>query len=224
LKPARGLGGRGQKVVSSLRELERELGKIRSLEESSLYGIVIEENLERVTTYSVGQVAVDNLLLTYCGTQLLTPDHTGASVYGGSDLFVIRGGFDKLLEHDLTPELRLAVAQAHCYDLAACEEFQGLFASRRNYDVAAGFNSTGKRVSGVLEQSWRVGGASPAELAALEAFRADETLRAVRSCCIEIHDADHEPPGRAIVQFRGEDDQVGSIVKYSLIDAYANSR
>jgi hypothetical protein len=110
-------------VVASLAELDRELARIRSAEELSRYGIVIEENLQEVTTYSVGQVTVDNLLLTYCGTQLLTSDHIGASVYGGSDLVVARGGFDKLLKHDLTPELRLATAQARSYDLAAAEEF-----------------------------------------------------------------------------------------------------
>ena len=44
------------------------------------------------------------------------------------------------------------------------------FASRRNYDVVAGLDARGQRRCGVLEQSWRVGGASPAELVALAAF------------------------------------------------------
>ena len=47
-------------------------------------------------------------------------------------------------------------------DAAATECFPGLVASRRNYDVAQGTNARGKRCSGVLEQSWRLGGATGA--------------------------------------------------------------
>lgn len=223
LKPALGIGGKGQKVVSSLGELDSALEALDPAE-LSLYGISIEENLQEVTTYSIGQVRLDELLLTYCGTQRVTSDHSGASVYGGSDLVVIRGGFETLMALDLTPELRSAVAQARTYDTAASEEFPGFLASRRNYDVAAGRDSGGRRRTGVLEQSWRVGGASPAEVAALEAFRADQTLRAVRASCPEIYDANHEPPPRAHVYFRGEDDDVGSMIKYSVVEAYGNSR
>ena len=78
-------------------------------------------------------------------------------------------------------EARLAVAQARAYDAAATECFPGLFASRRNYDVVQGTDAAGRRRSGVLEQSWRIGGASGAEIAALEAFRAEPALRAVRA-------------------------------------------
>ena len=43
--------------------------------------------------------------------------------------------------------------------------FPGLFASRCNYDVVTGADGVGKHHSGVLEQSWRAGGASGAEIA-----------------------------------------------------------
>jgi hypothetical protein len=76
----------------------------------------------------------------------------------------------------------------------------------------------------VLEQSWRVGGASPAEITALEAFRADASLRAVRASCPEIYDARHEPPRHAHVYFCGEDQEVGALIKYSVLEAYGNSR
>ena len=59
--------------------------------------------------------------------------------------------------------------------------FPGFFASRRNYDVAQGLDSAGRWRSGVLEQSWRIGGASGAEIAALEAFGA----RARRCACVQ---------------------------------------
>jgi hypothetical protein len=222
-KPALGIGGKGQQVVSSADELNRALDSMDPAE-LAVYGISIEENLRDVTTYSIGQVRVNELLATYCGTQRVTPDHCGASVYGGSDLLVVRGGFPTLLALDLTPELRLAVEQARQYDRAAAEEFPGFLASRRNYDVAAGTDARGCRRTGVLEQSWRIGGATPAEVAALEAFRADATLRAVRASCPEIYDASHEPPPHAHVHFHGEDEEIGALIKYSVVEAYGNSR
>jgi hypothetical protein len=222
LKPALGIGGKGQKVISSLGELDRAVDAVDPTELST-YGISIEENLLDVTTYSIGEVRVDELRVTYCGRQRVTADHSGASVYGGSDLVVVRGGFETLLALDLTPELRSVVAQARIYDLAASEEFPGFFASRRNYDVAAGHDCRGRRKSGVLEQSWRIGGATPAEIAALEAFRADATLCSVRASCPEIYDRNHEPPPCARIYFRGEDEEVGALIKYSVVEAYANS-
>ncbi len=223
LKPARGVGGRGQKVITSLGELDRAMDGMDPAE-LSRYGVAIEENLEEVTTYSIGKVRVEELCVSYCGTQRLTSDHSGASVYGGSDLLVVRGGFEVLLGFDLAPELRQAVARAHTYDTAATEEFPGLIASRRNYDVAEGRDRDGRRVLGVLEQSWRIGGASPAEVAALQAFREQASLDAVLASCTEVYDARHEPPARALVHFCGEDDRVGSIVKYTLVEPYGNSR
>jgi Protein of unknown function (DUF3182) len=147
LKPARGIGGKGQKVVSSADELDRVLDALDPAE-LSMYGISIEENLQDVTTYSIGQIRVDELLATYCGTQRVTSDHCGASVYGGSDLLVVRGGFASLLELSLMPELRLAIEQARKYDSAAAQEFPGFFASRRNYDVAGGRDSRGAPANG----------------------------------------------------------------------------
>ena len=79
-----------------------------------------------VTTHSVGQVRVAELVASYHGTQRLTPDNHGEQVYGGSDLLVVRGGFEALLRLDLTPEARLAVTQAQAYDAAATAEFPGL--------------------------------------------------------------------------------------------------
>ncbi len=223
IKPALGIGGRGQQVVSSLDEFDRALAAM-DLAELALYGISIEENLQDVTTYSVGEVCVDELRITYCGSQRLTLNHGGATVYGGSDLLVARGGYETLLALDLTPELRLAVARARTYDGAAAAEFPGFIASRRNYDIAAGRGAGGRRMVGVLEQSWRIGGASPAEVAALEAFKSDESLFAVRASCPEIYDAHHQAPAHARVYFRGADGEVGALIKYSVVEAYGNSR
>ena len=81
----------------------------------------------------------------------------------------------------------------------------------------------GRRCCGVLEQSWRIGGASPAEIVALEAFRAEPSLHAVRASCIEVY-GDNKTPPDAVVHFTGVDDRVGPMTKYTLVAAYDHSR
>ena len=188
--------------------------------EVSRDGVVLEENLSEVTTFSVGHVRVADLVATYYGTQRLTPDHSGAAVYGGSDLVIVRGGFDVLLALDLPMAARRAIGQARAYDTAAWSAFPGMILSRRNYDVAQGLDAQQRQLrSGVLEQSWRMGGASGAEIAALEAFRADPALRAVRASTVEIY-GDSDPPPHATVYFRGIDDEVGPMTKYAVVEPY----
>ncbi|MFT2633356.1 DUF3182 family protein, partial [Escherichia coli] len=83
---------------------------------------------------------------------------------------------------------------------AVREGFPGFFASRVNYDVAQGRNAAGHWRSGVLEQSWRVGGATGAEIAALEIFRRAPERRAVRASTFEVYGAAMVPP-QAIVAY-----------------------
>ena len=223
IKPVRATGGRGQVVVSGTAELEAALDAVESATLSQ-DGLVLEEDLTNVITYSVGQVRVAELVASYYGTQRLTPDNSGAAVYGGSELTVIRGGFAALLELDLSREIRLAVAQARVYDAAATEAFPGMFASRRNYDVAVGLDARGRPRSGVLEQSWRIGGASGAEIAALEAFRADPALAVVRAATVEVYGESAVVPPHAAVSFRGVDERVGLITKYTLVGPHGDAR
>ena len=216
IKQALGIGGSGQTVVADRSTLERALADADA-DEVSRYGIALEQHLANVTTHSVGQVRLDDLVATYCGTQRLTPDNRGKSVYGGSDLLVARGGFDALLALNPAPSARRAVEQARVYDAAALECFAGLFASRRNYDIAEGTDAFGRVRSGVLEQSWRIGGASGAEVAALAAFRDDPSLTSVRAACIEIYGAEVSPPAQATVYFQGVDKEAGPLTKYFLL-------
>jgi hypothetical protein len=210
----RATGGRGQVVVSDAAELDAALAAMDAADLSN-DALVLDEPLRR-HDHSVGQVRVAGLVATYWGTQRLTPDNTGAAVYGGSDLLVARSGFEALLGLDLSSEARLAVAQARAYDAAVAECFPEMFASRRNYDVVQGLDAAGRRRSGVLEQSWRVGGASGAEIAALEAFRAGPAPRAVRASTVEIYgEGAPPPPPGATVYFRGVDERVGHITKYA---------
>jgi hypothetical protein len=221
-KPGRATAGRDQTVVSSMAELDSVLDAMGP-EEPLRHGLVIEENLTEVATFSVGQVRVAELVATYHGTQRLTTDNRGGVVYGGSDLTIVRSGFEALLGLGLPDEAQLAVAQAQVYDAAAFELFAGLFVSRRNYDVASGVNPRGVRRTGVLEQSWRPGGASAAEIAALEAFRADPALAAVRASTFEVYGSSEPPPG-AVVYFHGIDERVGPMSRYATVEPHDGAR
>ena len=220
VKPVRATGGREQEVVADAAGLDALLAAVDAAE-LRRDGVVLEEELGDVTTYSVGQVRVAGLVASYCGTQSLTTDNSGATVYGGSELLVARGGFEALPGLGLPAEAALAAEQARAYDAAATEHFPGLFASRRNYDVARGLDAGGRRRSGVLEQSWRIGGASGAEVAALEAFRADPGLRAVRAATVERYGGGRPlPPPHATVYFDGIDERDGPMTKYALAEPH----
>jgi Protein of unknown function (DUF3182) len=216
IKPVDRRGGSGQRVVSRESELVsvlRMLGTSRIAE----CGVVLEENLDKVETYSVGFVDIGILEISYCGTQAITRNHKGALVYGGSRLFVVRGDSEQLLAQDLGADEQLAVAQAVRYEAAVRACFPGFFASRRNYDVLQGRDASRKWRSGVLEQSWRIGGASTAEIVALEAFAANPLLSSLRAVCVETYDSAVAAPKGASVFFAGVDQQVGPITKYALV-------
>ena len=215
LKLANGIGGSGQSTAADTAELD---AAIAALDPGDVHrhGVVVELNLDAPVTYSIGCVTVGDWQIAYHGTQQNTVDHRGNEVYGGSDLDVVRGGFDALLRLDLTAAQRLAVEYAMRYDAAVSRAYPGFFASRRNYDVASGTDRTGGDQCGVLEQSWRIGGASPAEIAALDAFNRDPALHRVRVQCCERY-ADQPPPTGATVHYRGDDGQAGMLCKYSLV-------
>lgn len=220
VKPARATAGRGQSLVSHRDELELAL---EALDASDLAqcGLVLEEHLEDVRTYSVGCAKVGETELAYVGTQELTRDNAGEMVYGGSQLLCVPGGFDALLAADIDPAEHRAVQLARAYDAAALACFPGLYASRRNYDVALGRSAAGAMRMGVLEQSWRFGGASIAEVCALEAFQADPGLSAVRAYTRERY-GEHQPTDPSALVYHGHDTEVGLISKYGGISAYGN--
>jgi hypothetical protein len=222
VKRALGIGGSGQTVISNRQELERVLADADAVE-MLRYGIALEQDLAQVTTYSVGQVRVDDLLATYCGTQRLTNNNHGQTAYGGSDLFVVRGDFDALLARVHDAAARCAIERATRYDAAAFECFPGLLASRRNYDVAVGIDASGGRRFGVLEQSWRLGGASGAEVESLAAFRADAALTSVRASSTERYGTDVTIPVGATIYYEGTDDRAGPLTKYTVVEPHVDA-
>lgn len=218
IKPADGIGGRGQSVVGDLAQARRVLSTYETAAVHAA-GVVVEANLNDVDTLSVGHVQMDDVCVSYYGTQCQTTDLRGESVYGGSALTLVRGGFDALLDLGLDAPIERAVRQAMRYDTAALEIFEGFIASRRNYDVVIGRDGRGDERSGVLEQSWRAGGASGAELLAIRALKSDRGLGVVRAATVEVYGECAVPAG-ATVLYRGEDARNGFVTKYCTMEEH----
>jgi hypothetical protein len=217
IKRAAGIGGTGQFVVRDSGEIADVLAQLDE-QEVARFGVVIEENLADVRTHSVGRVDVAGMVVTYCGTQCLARSNHGADVYGGSDLLVARGDFDALLALPISASARMAVDHARRYDAAAHAHFPDLLASRRNYDVAEGLDTHGGRRVGVLEQSWRIGGASGAEVEALAVLQADPGRTAVRASTVELYGDGVAPPPGATVYYQDTDARVGPLTKYTVVE------
>ena len=212
VKPADATAGRGQIVAPDQEALRAALAE-QSPRLTERLGLVLEEDLEEVETYSVGWSKVGEMEIAYVGTQSLTSDNQGCQVYGGSELRVARGGFDALRALDLHADERRAVELACRYDAAAWAAYPQLIASRRNYDVAVGRAADGGARAGVLEQSWRAGGASLAELAAMQAFALSPALQEVRAETRERYGADEPLPTAQRLVFHGVDSAIGQISK-----------
>jgi hypothetical protein len=113
-------------------------------------------------------------------------------------------------------ETRLAVSQARIYDHNA-DRYPGFLASRRNYDVGQGMDGRGQWRSGVFEASWRSGGASTAELAALTAFTQDSRLQVVEATSVKQFGRRTMIPAGAVVHFHGDDPEDGPLLRYTVV-------
>src|SRR5262245_13259677 len=72
--------------------------------------------------------------------------------------------------------------------------------------------------AGVLESSWRVRGATGAEVAAVAALR-DPSAQVVEVAHVEEFGADKLPPEDAIVHFQGDDPESGPVLRYTIVKA-----
>jgi Protein of unknown function (DUF3182) len=215
IKSVLGIGGAGQHLVRRQDEIVAALATIEE-EELATAGVAIEEHLEDSVTYSVGAVTCGGIEIAYCGTQSVVRNPRGHDVYGGSTLDVMRGNFDALLAAGL-PQVRYdAVELARAYDAAAFVAYPQAYASRRNYDVIFGRDAAGRVRAGVLEQSWRIGGASGAEVMGLDAFRRDSSRTRVRCATVEVYDNRGPVPDGAFVYYRGVDASASPLTKYAV--------
>jgi hypothetical protein len=218
MKPIHACAGRGQEVIKSLDQFDAILAR-PDAKTVFTEGVVLEQDLTEVVTHSVGQSFIGDKVLSYCGDQYLTEDGQGEQVYGGSNLLVVQGYYEDLLALELPDDVRLAIQQAQVFDSAADEAYPGFYASRRNYDIAQGLDCNGKQRSGVLEQSWRLGGASSAEVAALQSFINDPGLRAIRVSSVETY-IDQPLPANAIEVYRGPAEHSDFLLKYVTVKSY----
>lgn len=216
LKLPTGVGGRGQWLLQDEAGLDAALATLPD-DYLRRHGVVLETHLVRLTTFSVGEVDLPGRSIAYHGTQVSTPDREGRQVYGGSDLHVTRGSLAQLQEGELSATERRAVQAAHAFDRKLRQAFPQAALSRRNYDVAYGEDAAGRLHCGVLEQSWRVGGATPAELAAFEAFARDPAITRVRAATRELHG--QPAPAGTRVYYAGNDPRLGPLVKYLTVSA-----
>jgi hypothetical protein len=214
VKRALACGSRAQVLVATADQLDAFLDAFPS-DELATAGLVLELNLRDVVTLSVGQIAVGDGMISYHGIQRLTKDNQGQAAYGGSDLVCVRGGWEALVELPISKEVRVGVEQAITYEMAM-EAYPGFMASRRNYDVGQGLDAQGKWRSGVFEASWRSGGASTAELAALTAFAEDAGLQVFSVCSIKEYGNGHQPPPHATIHFHSSDPQDGPMIRYTV--------
>jgi hypothetical protein len=166
-------------------------------------GLTLERDLVRAVTYSVGTSHLPGMRIAYVGTQRNTRDQAGATVYGGSTLLVCQGGLDAMLAFVPAGDIADVIAAAVRYDQIV-RGIYGVIASRCNYDVIAGMDGSGRRHIGVLEQSWRFGGASMAEVLAMERFRERPGLRWVVAETVESYGG-APPPADAVITWTGGD-------------------
>lgn len=213
LKEPLGDGGHGQTPVGSMSELEAHLENCPA-EKLASHGLVLETHLRRVMTRSVGTTTIGNRSIAYHGTQRTVTNNHGLPVYGGSHLICVRGGWAALDGLPMESEARLAVKQARIYDGNAAK-FPGFLASRRNYDVGQGIDGRGQWRSGVFEASWRSGGASTAELAALTAFANDPSLQVVETASVKEYGKPRKIPVGAAIHFHGDDPEEGPLIRYT---------
>ncbi|MCC4609326.1 DUF3182 family protein [Xanthomonas campestris] len=211
LKLPTGVGGNGQWRIADAAALALALD---GLPEHYLqtHGAVLERNILQPLTHSVGELCVAGVQIAYYGTQCSVRNAEGEDVYGGSSLRVHRGSLEALLGTGLPPLQRRVVEQACRYDRSIAAAFAGLQVSRRNYDVVSGEDPHAGAVCGVLEQSWRIGGATPAELAAIACFQQHPGLHWVRASTHEIYEG--EPPADAQVYYRASRPGAGPRYKY----------
>ncbi len=211
LKLPTGVGGNGQWRITGAAALLQALDTLPE-EYLRTHGAVLERNILQPVTHSVGELSVAGIQIAYYGTQCSVRNVQGDEVYGGSSLHVHRGSLEALLATTLPPLQRRVVEQACRYDRCIVAATAGLHISRRNYDVVSGEDAHAGSVCGVLEQSWRIGGATPAELAAIACFHQHASRHWVRASTHEIYAG--EPPADAQVYYRATQPGAGPRYKY----------
>ncbi|MGI9148009.1 MAG: DUF3182 family protein [Chloroflexota bacterium] len=164
-------GGVGQRRVDTKDELTNFLSQYGSRIRSA--GVVIEAEIDRPNTVSVGRVNLLGHEFCWFG-QPYDVMYAGVPRFGGNVLTVIRGGFDELLRNVNDPDEFLAIEQAA--RVFSAYDTLGAVISRGTLDVVQGISGV-DFVSGVTDPSLRPSGSSAAELRAIEALNSEPRAR-----------------------------------------------
>ena len=70
----------------------------------------------------------------------------------------------------------------------------------------------------MFEASWRVGGATGAEVIALKSFKQDRSLHVIDVSHIEEFGDNRRAPDRATVLFEGDDPRDGPMIRYTMVN------
>ena len=122
---------------------------------------------------SIGQIYLDGKYFSYFGDQQSTL-LDGEPTYGGTTLTMFRGSLANLSDRLGEGPVKTAVKQARTVH-GAYSHYDPTI-SRLNFDVVQGKDARGDFYSGVVDQSLRVGGASPAEVIAIRELETDATI------------------------------------------------
>lgn len=192
-----GEGGNGQVLLHNKQHLEVLLRTPQAQKIAEL-GLVLEAHVHNPITRSIGTVMLGGKEYSYHGMQAQTPLED-TTTYGGTTLTMVRGGLQQL--EAILPDgaIRRAVHQARV--VSDMYSWYTPTLSRTNFDVVQSTNWQDGQSSGVVDQSLRIGGASPAEVMAVRALVANPALRQVTAQVEILWDQPEQEPGPGDVVF-----------------------
>lgn len=178
LKDPQGSSGTKQLIVASRTEVEEF---VKSIDPSKLkaLGLVLESNLinssdpkAALRAYSAGWTVIDGKIYSYIGEQMFGETGT-VDRYLGTKLYMVRGTTNNLIDFAKEKKLQ-SILQCLSKVKRAMVFLPYLIGSRINFDFLVGIPETLpanryiKERTYVVEQSFRVGGATPAELLGIQ--------------------------------------------------------
>ncbi|MBD2606110.1 DUF3182 family protein [Scytonema hofmannii FACHB-248] len=215
--------GMSQFVISSFQELEQFISdKIADQGKLQQYGLVVEENLhpEDLKTYSASFITVGSHQVQCLGVQRFSQ-----GLYTGTDLVIMRTGkciFPKLLAQVgifNNEDAQAIIDKALLFRALLNKHIPEIKTARFNLDIVSGIasiysNGTCELVKrfALLEQSFRVGGASPGEIWGLESLLSDPDVDAVcASTYYRYGDEAYQTVSEEEILYCGVDNRFGPI-------------
>jgi hypothetical protein len=171
LKDPRQSDSGGQWVVECETDL---LDVLQRLPELGTHGVVLESNLSDTSTLSMGSVIIDGVCYSFLARQF-DVKHLGKTRFGGGQVTFYQCELSDLADNVDDEYLKVAIEKASsAHDVFSQYE---PIASRFSYDVLTGVASNGNMLSGVSDQTFRVGGYTPAEVLAIERLHSTANIK-----------------------------------------------